>query len=118
MGGVVMGNLITKSIKSKDYFAGMAWKNLGATLCTRYLEFKALNRYLKTSKGPHPRSTFPDHRTVQNSNGRSRGFRRAWAHTEIKELQLEHKSAGDWKVDGWARVKLVKLRRCRRYVGR
>ncbi|KAG3014455.1 hypothetical protein PC116_g11334 [Phytophthora cactorum] len=68
--------------------------------------------------GPHPRSTFPDHRTVQNSNGRSRGFRRAWAHTEIKELQLEHKSAGDWKVDGWARVKLVKLRRCRRYVGR
>ncbi|ETP08419.1 hypothetical protein F441_15597 [Phytophthora nicotianae CJ01A1] len=32
MGGVVMGNLITKSIKSKDYFAGMAWKNLGAVV--------------------------------------------------------------------------------------
>lgn len=32
MGGVVMGNLITRSIKSKDYFAGMAWKSLGAVV--------------------------------------------------------------------------------------
>ncbi|KAE9271702.1 hypothetical protein PF008_g30281, partial [Phytophthora fragariae] len=32
MGGVVMGNLITKSIKSKDYFAGMVWKNMGAVI--------------------------------------------------------------------------------------
>ncbi|RLN59674.1 hypothetical protein BBJ28_00014534 [Nothophytophthora sp. Chile5] len=31
MGGVVMGNLVTKSIKSKDYFAGQTWKSLGAT---------------------------------------------------------------------------------------
>ncbi|KAG2502378.1 hypothetical protein JM18_009774, partial [Phytophthora kernoviae] len=28
LGGVVMGNLITRSIKSKDYFAGMTWKSL------------------------------------------------------------------------------------------
>ncbi|KAG1690222.1 hypothetical protein DVH05_028296 [Phytophthora capsici] len=32
MGGVVMGNLITRSIKSKDYFAGMTWKGLGAVV--------------------------------------------------------------------------------------
>uniref|UniRef100_H3H3A1 FAD/NAD(P)-binding domain-containing protein n=2 Tax=Phytophthora ramorum TaxID=164328 RepID=H3H3A1_PHYRM len=32
MGGLVMGNLITKSIKSKDYFAGMTWKSLGAVV--------------------------------------------------------------------------------------
>ncbi|GMF44996.1 unnamed protein product [Phytophthora fragariaefolia] len=32
MGGVVMGNLITKSIKSKDYFAGTVWKNMGAVV--------------------------------------------------------------------------------------
>ncbi|KAG6949319.1 hypothetical protein JG688_00014674 [Phytophthora aleatoria] len=31
-GGVVMGNWVTKTIKSKDYFAGQVWSSIGATV--------------------------------------------------------------------------------------
>ncbi|ETL79600.1 hypothetical protein L917_19800 [Phytophthora nicotianae] len=31
-GGVVMGNWVTKTIKSKDYFAGQTWSSLGASV--------------------------------------------------------------------------------------
>ncbi|KAF1787127.1 FAD/NAD(P)-binding domain [Phytophthora cactorum] len=31
-GGVVMGNCVTKTIKSKDYFAGQVWSSIGATV--------------------------------------------------------------------------------------
>ncbi|KAF4043303.1 Pyridine nucleotide-disulfide oxidoreductase [Phytophthora infestans] len=31
-GGIVMGNWVTKTIKSKDYFAGQIWSSIGATV--------------------------------------------------------------------------------------